>query len=183
MKKETNSRTKRVGQDHPEHSALADFFHEELKDIYWAEKHLVKALPKMQKAATSEELSTKIGNHLEETKEHVSRLEQVFELLGHKPQAKKCDGIEGIVKEGDHAVERTEAGTATRDVAIILAAQKAEHYEIGAYGCLAQLAKTLGYDEIKDILGTTLSEEKKADDTLTEVAEKHINYEAAAEMV
>jgi ferritin-like metal-binding protein YciE len=162
-------------------SLLEDFFHDELKDIYWAEKHLVKTLPKMHKAATSKELQAAFADHLEVTKEHVSRLEQVFEMMGHKPQAKKCEAMEGITKEGESIIEDTEAGTATRDVGLILAAQKAEHYEIATYGGLAQLAKTLGHADIVKVLETTLSEEKEADESLTGIAENNINYEAGAE--
>jgi ferritin-like metal-binding protein YciE len=160
---------------------LADFFHDELKDIYWAEKHLVKALPRLQKAASTEELASAIGEHLEVTKEHVSRLEQVFEMLGHKAQAKKCDAMEGLVKEAESIVEDTDEGTATRDVGIIMAAQKAEHYEIATYGGLATLAKTLGYNEVAEILATTLNEEKETDEKLTEIAENNVNYAAAGE--
>lgn len=162
-------------------SMLTEFFTDEIKDIYWAEKHLVKSLPKMAKAATSEELSNAINEHLEVTKTHVSRLEQVFELLGEKAQAKKCDAMEGIVKEGEGVIEDTEDGTATRDVGIILAAQKVEHYEIATYGGLAQLATTLGLSEVADLLNQTLAEEKEADQSLTGIAENDINYEAASE--
>lgn len=164
-----------------EDSMLADYFIDELKDIYWAEKHLVKALPKLQKASNSEELQTAIANHLEITKEHITRLEQVFEMLGKKAQAKKCDAMEGITKEAEGAIEDTEDGTATRDVAVIMAAQKTEHYEIATYGGLVQLAKTLGQNEIADILYSTLEEEKQADQELTEIAENNINYQAASE--
>ena len=162
-------------------SMLTEFFTDEIKDIYWAEKHLLKSLPKMAKAASSEELSAAITEHLELTKTHVTRLEQVFELLGEKPQAKKCDAMEGIVKEGESIIEETEDGTSTRDVGIILASQKVEHYEISTYGGLAQLATTLGRSEIADLLNETLSEEKEADQTLTGIAENDINYAAAAE--
>lgn len=162
--------------------ALREFFVDEIKDIYWAEKKLVTTLPKMQKAATADELKQAIGDHLVATKEHVSRLEQVFELLGEKAQAKKCEAMEGLVKEGESIIEDTEDGSATRDVGIILAAQKVEHYEIATYGCLAQLAKTLGLTDIKNLLGQTLDEEKQADLLLTNVAENCINYEAAEEM-
>ncbi len=161
--------------------ALLEFFIDELKDIYWAEKHLVKALPKMKKAATSPELANAIGEHLEETKTHVERLEQVFELLDKKPQAKKCDAMAGLVEEGKGVIEDTEDGSATRDVGIIMASQKVEHYEIATYGCLAQLANTLGLDEVKEILGQTLDEEKTADETLTDIAENSVNYAAAQE--
>jgi len=162
-------------------SMLKEFFTDELKDIYWAEKHLVKALPKMAKAATSEELANSITEHLAATKGHVTRLEQVFELLGEKAQAKKCDAMEGLVKEGESIVEDTEDGTATRDVGIILASQKIEHYEIATYGGLAQLATTLGLDDVAEILNSTLAEEKEADSLLTGIAENNVNYAAAEE--
>ncbi|MHA4812602.1 YciE/YciF ferroxidase family protein [Flavitalea flava] len=162
-------------------SRLQDFLHDELKDIYWAEKHIVAALPKMKKAATSEELKTAFDEHLEVTKGHVDRLEKAFQLLGEKPQAKKCEAMEGILKEGTSIIEDTEKGTATRDVGLILAAQKVEHYEIATYGGLKQVALTLGLDEIANLLEQTLSEEKEADVALTVVAEEHINYDAAVE--
>ena len=151
-------------------SMLFDFFADEIKDIYWAEKHLVKTLPKMQKAATSEELKDAFADHLEATRQHVSRLEEVFELLGKKAQAKKCDAMAGITEEGAGIIEETEKGTATRDVGLILAAQKVEHYEIATYGGLAQLARTLGLGDVADILETTLEEEKEADSLLTDIS-------------
>jgi ferritin-like metal-binding protein YciE len=160
---------------------LLDFFVDEIKDIYWAEKHIVKTLPKMRKAASSESLKQAFEDHLEETKEHVNRLEHVFQILGEKVQAKKCDAMEGIIKEGDSIVEETDDGTAVRDVGLVLAAQKVEHYEISTYGGLAQLARTLGKDNVADLLESTLKEEKNADVRLTEVAEDGINYEAAKE--
>lgn len=163
------------------HSALLEFFTDELKDIYWAEQHLTKAIPKMEKAATSEELKEAFATHLEQTQGHVERLEQVFGLLDHKPQAKKCDAMDGIIKEGESIIEDTDKGTATRDVGLILAAQKVEHYEISTYGGLTQLAKTLGRDDIAKILGETLAEEKETDELLTEIAEGSINYQSAEE--
>lgn len=162
-------------------SMLQDFFTDEIKDIYWAEKHLVKTLPKMAKAATSEELKSAFNDHLAVTQTHVSRLEEVFGLLGEKVQAKKCDAMEGITKEGEGVIEDTEAGTSTRDVGLILSAQKVEHYEISTYGGLAQLATTLGLEEVADLLKQTLEEEKEADMTLTGIAENDINYQAAEE--
>lgn len=162
-------------------SMLEEFFHDEVKDIYWAEKHLVKTLPKMHKAASSSELKNAFAGHLEVTKEHVTRLEEVFELLGKKPQAKKCEAMEGITKEGESIIEDTEVGTATRDVGLILAAQKVEHYEIATYGGLSQLAKTLGYDEVAAIMQTTLAEEKKCDESLSALAENTVNVSAAEE--
>ena len=135
----------------------------------------------MQKAATSPELKDAFADHLEVTKTHVTRLEQVFGLLGEKVQAKKCEAMEGITKEGQGIIEDTEQGTSTRDVGLVLAAQKVEHYEISTYGGLAQLATTLGLSEAADLLTQTLGEEKEADLLLTEVAENNINFEAAEE--
>lgn len=164
-------------------SMLEEFFIDELKDIYWAEKHLVKVLPKMEKAATTQELKDAINEHLEVTKTHVSRLEEVFGLMDKTPQAKKCEAMAGITKEGDDIVSETEKGSITRDVGIILAAQKVEHYEIATYGGLTQLAKTLNLEKVADILYKTLEEEKQTDKTLTAIAEKNINVEAAQEEV
>ena len=162
-------------------SRLEEFFHDELKDIYWAENHLVKTLPKMAKAASGEELKKAFTAHLEVTKGHVSRLDKVFELLGHKAEAKKCEAMEGITKEGESIIEDTEEGTATRDAGLIMAAQKVEHYEIATYGALARVAKTLGHSEVETILAKTLGEEKEADDSLTDLAENSVNEQAAEE--
>jgi ferritin-like metal-binding protein YciE len=161
--------------------ALMELFLDGIKDVYWAEKALVKVLPKMVRAAGSQELKTAIENHIDITVEQVNRLDQVFELLGKRAQAVKCDAMEGLIKEGMGIIEETDKGTATRDVGIILASQKIEHYEIATYGGLAQLAKTLGLEEIKNLLGQTLDEEKEADMLLTEVAENNINVQAASE--
>lgn len=160
---------------------LATFFEDCLKDIYWAEKALTKALPKMKKASTTEELQAAIEMHVGQTEEHVGRLEQVFQLLGKKAQAKKCDAMEGLIKEGEAIVERTEDGSMTRDVAIIVASQKVEHYEIATYGSLVQLARTMGNEEIADILEMTLEEEKETDEGLTDIAENNINWKAEQE--
>ena len=160
---------------------LHKFFIEGLKDIYWAEKALVKALKKMKKAATSPELQNAFEEHMQVTQEQADRLEQAFELLGKKAQAKKCEAMEGLLKEAEEIIDETEEGTATRDVGLILAAQKVEHYEIASYGGLAQLARTLGEDEVAEILETTLEEEKETDLLLTEIAENDVNYEASEE--
>jgi ferritin-like metal-binding protein YciE len=162
-------------------SALLELFVDEIKDIYWAEKHLTKALPKMEKAATSSVLKKAFATHLKQTNGHVSRLEKVFKLLGKNVQAKKCDAMAGLVKEASSIIEDTEKGTATRDVGLIMAAQKVEHYEIATYGSLTQLAKTIGRDDIKTILGTTLNEEEETDKLLTTIAENSVNYEATLE--
>jgi ferritin-like metal-binding protein YciE len=162
-------------------SKLEEFFHDELKDIYWAEKKLVKTLPKLAKAATSEELRNAFSEHLEVTKGHVTRLEKAFEILGHPAQAKKCEAMEGITKEGDEIIEDTEEGTSTRDVALILAGQKAEHYEIATYGGLSQIARNLGHEDIAKLMEQTLAEEKEADQSLTKLAETSVNEQATAE--
>ncbi len=162
-------------------SMLKEFFIGELKDIYWAEKHIVTTLPKMKKAATSAELQQAFETHTEQSQNHVARLEQAFEALGKKAQAKKCDAMAGIIEEGKSIIEDTEKGTATRDVGLILAAQKVEHYEISTYGGLAQLATTLGLAEVADLLKQTLEEEKQTDSLLTQIAESSVNYEAAEE--
>lgn len=162
-------------------SMLEKYFTDAIKDIYWAEKALTKALPKMQKAATTAELKEAIDQHLTQTEEHVTRLEQVFEILGQKPQAKKCEAMDGIIKEGESIVEETEKGTMTRDVGIIMASQKVEHYEISTYGGLVQLANVMGLDDASAILSQTLEEEKETDKGLTEIAESKINWEAEAE--
>ena len=162
-------------------SALNELFINELKDIYWAEKHLTKALPKMAKAASSGELRAAIEDHLAETENHVTRLEQVFDSIGEKAVAKKCEAMEGLMKEGDEIVEETEDGSMTRDVGIISAAQKVEHYEIATYGTLKTLAAVLGYEEATDLLDATLQEEKNADHLLTQIAETGINQSASIE--
>jgi ferritin-like metal-binding protein YciE len=160
---------------------LEKFFVDSLKDVYWAEKHLTKALPKMQKAATTEELKSAIEEHTTQTEEQVSRLEQVFEMMGKKAQGKKCEAMEGLVKEAESVVEDTEDGSMTRDVAIIMAAQKVEHYEIAAYGGLVTLAKTMGLEDVAEVLAETLEEEKQTDQLLSEIAENSINWEAEQE--
>jgi len=178
----SNGKTKNTNADKQvTNSQLQKLFEDSLKDIYWAEKHLIKALPKMQKAATTEELKNAIEEHIAQTEIQVTRLEQVFELLGKKAQAKKCDAMEGLIKEGESIVQETEEGSMTRDVGIIMAAQKVEHYEIATYGGLAQIASTMGLDEAAELLNETLNEEKETDELLTEIAENNINWEAQQE--
>jgi len=182
-KSKSHENTKQTGErivskqqpDEQTESRLKEFFHDELKDIYWAEKHLVKTLPKLAKASTSDELKAAFTEHLEVTKNHVARLEQVFDILGETAQAKKCEAMEGITKEGEEIIEDTEDGTATRDVGLILAGQKTEHYEIATYGGLAQIAKTLGQEDISKLLEATLAEEKEADKNLSALAKNSVN--------
>ena len=162
-------------------SLLHEFFLDSLKDIYYAEKAIAKALPKMKKSANSEQLASAFTDHLAVTKEQISRLEQVFESLDEKAKGKKCEAIEGIIKEAESIIEDTEDGTSTRDVGLIMAAQKVEHYEIATYGGLHQLAVTLGHEEAADLLMQTLEEEKETDVLLTQIAENDINYQASEE--
>ncbi|HEX3008626.1 MAG TPA: ferritin-like domain-containing protein [Bacteroidales bacterium] len=162
-------------------SLLEEFFVDELKDIYWAEKHLHKNLPKLQNAASSPQLKKAFEDHTRVTADQISRLEEIFRFLDHKAEAKKCDAMEGLVSEAQSIIEDTEKNTATRDVALILAAQKVEHYEIATYGGLAQLANTLGLEKVANLLGETLEEEKETDELLTDIAENDINYQASNE--
>ncbi len=162
-------------------SELEKLFLDSLKDIYYAEKLLTKALPKMSKNATTQELKDAFNEHLSVTQNQVARLEQVFELLGKKAQSKKCEAMEGLKREADDIIEETEKGSLTRDVGLIFAAQKVEHYEIATYGCLRTVASTVGLNEVADLLQQTLDEEKEADDLLTQIAENNINYRAAEE--
>lgn len=159
-------------------SGLTELFEEGLKDIYWAEKALTKALPKMAKNATSQELIDALNNHLIETEGQIGRLEQVFELAGQKATAKKCDAMAGLIEEGSGILEETEIGV-VRDAGIIAACQKIEHYEIATYGTLRQFAETLGMSEAASLLEQTLEEEKGADKALTVVAVNAVNFEAA----
>ena len=176
--KQTNSKSPKIKAKSSAAEGLRDLFEDSLKDIYWAEKALVKALPKMQKNVSSPNLVTAITEHLDVTKQQVTRLEKVFELLGLPARAKKCDAMEGLIKEGQSIMEETEAGV-VRDAGIIAAGQKVEHYEIASYGTLCAFAKILGENKVAALLHETLEEEKDADTTLTEVAEYTVNIDAA----
>lgn len=169
------------GNGNMAHSKFHKLFLDELKDIYWAEKNLVKALPKMRKGATTVELASAIDDHLEATKSHVARLEQAFELLGTKAVAKKCEAMSGLIMEGEEVLADTEEDSMVRDAGIIICSQKIEHYEIAAYGSLRTLANKMGHEEVAALLTQTLEEEKEADSLLTEIAESSVNEEAAAE--
>lgn len=159
-------------------SQLMELFEDELKDIYWAEKALMKAIPKMIKNATSNELIDALTSHLSETKNQVSRVEQVFDSIDKKASAKKCDAMEGLIKEAEDIMESCESG-AMCDAGIISAAQKVEHYEIASYGTLRQFAETLGLKKAVSLLEATLKEEKAADQKLTKVATTAVNVEAS----
>jgi ferritin-like metal-binding protein YciE len=163
-----------------EEPKLLKLFEDSLKDIYWAEKALTKAIPKMVKKATSDELVNALENHLEETEGQVEKVEQVFEIIGKKPVAKKCAAMDGLIKEAEEIMKDSEEG-AMRDAGIIAAAQKVEHYEMATYGTLRTFAQTLGLTDAAQILENILDEEKNADETLTSVAESTINIQAAEE--
>lgn len=164
-----------------EDSEFHEFFVDELKDIYWAEQHLAKALPKMQKAATSAELTAAFEKHTLETQQHITTLEQVFELLGEKAVAKKCDAMAGLLEEAKGIMEDTDSGTMIRDAGLILAAQKVEHYEIATYGTLRTFAENMGHTDVQELLQQTLDNEKETDVALTTIAESFVNEEATQE--
>jgi ferritin-like metal-binding protein YciE len=179
LKKPTPAENSGAGSNSP----LKKFFIDALKDIYWAEKELLRALPKMQAATTTDELTQSIREHIGQTKGHVKRLEKVFNLVDHPAEAKICFAMQGLIREGDSIVEETEEGSMTRDAAIIMAAQKVEHYEIATYGSLVEYAKTLGLNEAHGILQLTLDEERMTDQGLTLIAQNKINWEAELEGV
>jgi ferritin-like metal-binding protein YciE len=158
-------------------SKLKEFFVDQLKDIYWAEKELAKALPKLQEAATTPELRNAFGNHQQQTQTHVDRLEKVFNIVNEKVDSTKSLVIAGIVDEGEGVIDNTNKGTSQRDAGLIFAGQKAEHYKIATYGGLVTLAKNMGYDDAASILRRTLADDREADALLTDIAENNVNYQ------
>jgi ferritin-like metal-binding protein YciE len=160
-------------------NSLRELLVEELKDLYDAENQLIKALPKMAEAASSEDLRAAIEEHLEKTEQQAERLKQVFSQLDESPKAQKCKGMEGLIKEGTDIIKEDDMDPEVKDAAIISAAQRVEHYEIAGYGCVRTWANLLGENEVASLLEQTLEEEKGADQTLTQIAEK-INVEAGA---
>ncbi len=172
---DTKSKSKESGTE------FREFFIDELKDILWAEKALLKALPKMRKAASGKELAASFDAHLSETEEQISTLEQVFELMGEKPKTKKCDAMEGLISETESIISDTEKGTAIRDAGLILAAQKVEHYEIATYGTLAALADAMQEAKVAKLLRSILRDEKDSDKKLTALALESVNEEASEE--
>jgi len=157
--------------------SLDELFHSLLQDIYYAEKQLLKALPKLAKKSTNINLQEAFSTHRDETEEHVARLEKVFEIIGKRPRGKMCDAILGIIAEGEEVIEDVRDG-AVRDAGILAAAQAAEHYEIARYGTLGEWAKLLGQEEAADLLGKTLGEEKHANELLTSIAVGGLNESA-----
>jgi ferritin-like metal-binding protein YciE len=160
-------------------NTLADLFQDELRDVYDAEKRILKALPKMAKAASDEQLRDAFTQHLEETRGQIERLEQVFASLEEKPKGKRCLGMEGIIAEGAELMEE-DGEESVLDAGLISAAQRVEHYEITAYGTLMAWAKQLGYEEALELLGENEREEKETDEKLTEIAEGIINQQASS---
>jgi len=156
---------------------LLEFFEDGLKDMYWAEKALLKALPLMKVNASSAKLKTAIDDHIAETQQHVTRLEEVFAILGKKAKAEKCDAMDGLLKEGKSILKETEPG-AVRDAGIIAASQKVEHYEIATYGTLATYASQLGHKDAVSLLKSTLQEEKNCDKLLSKIAVSEVNIKA-----
>jgi ferritin-like metal-binding protein YciE len=178
---ENNKQASNSNGSERQESLLEKFFIDQLKDIYYAEQQLVKALPEMQKACTTEELEDAFGNHLKQTERHVKRLERVFQAIGKKAEGKKCEAMDGLIKEARSIISETKEGSMTRDAALIIAAQKVEHYEIATYGGLVQLAITMNLDRPAEILDKTLQEEEETDALLTEIAEANINIDADQE--
>lgn len=162
-------------------SPLEKFFLDQLKDIYYAEQKITQSLPKMQEAATTEELKDAFEDHLMQTQRHVKRLEKAFQALNIKAEGEKCEAIEGIAREVENIIKETPQGTLTRDAALIMAAQKVEHYEIATYGGLVQLAITMELHDVADLLDKTLMEEEDTDALLTEIAENAVNLGAECE--
>lgn len=160
---------------------LFQFFIDGIKDLYWAEKAIETALGKNKKLAYTEELSEALEDHEMQTRKHISRLERVFQALKMEPEAKKCEAMAGILKEAEEIISKTPEKSMTRDAVIIIAAQKIEHYEIASYGGLVQIALTFNMDSIAGILEKILEEEEETDLLLTDIAESHINLEAAEE--
>lgn len=160
---------------------LKDHLLDELKDLYDGEQQLIQALPKLAAASRSDGLRSAFESHLEETQNHVKRLEDIFVLLGAKPARKHCDGIAGIVREGEKIIGNRDLDGALKDAAVIAGAQKAEHYEIAGYGTVAAWARTLGLMEVASSLEQTLEEEKAADQALNDLAEQEVNISAAHE--
>lgn len=162
-------------------SDFRKFFIDQLKDMYWAEKHIHAALPKMIRAATDQELAAAFEKHLRDTEWQIENLEKVFELMGHAPVAQKCDAMEGLLKEVQSVIEDTEKDSYTRDAGLILAAQKVEHYAIASYGTLRIFAGHMGEKKVMALLEKILENKKHTDVNLTKIAENYINELASEE--
>jgi ferritin-like metal-binding protein YciE len=177
---ESNSNSKTAASN-SNVSYLENFFINQVKDMYYAEQQLVKALAEMQEASSTEELEDAFEDHGKQTARHIKRLEKVFKLIGMEPATKKCEAIEGLIQEARGIIKETKEGTATRDAALIIAGQKIEHYEIATYGSLLQLALTMDLDRAAELFEKTLEEEEETDRSLTMIAETYINVQAEQE--
>jgi ferritin-like metal-binding protein YciE len=186
-KQQGNGRQNQPGQQQGEQEKeipevyLHKFFADQLKDMFYAEKKLITALNEMKEACTTEELEDAFDDHIKQTERHVKRLEKVFRSIGKEPEEKTCEAMDGLIKEAKTIIEETEEGSMTRDAALIIAAQKVEHYEIATYGGLVQLAVTMELHQAAEFLDKTLQEEEETDRLLTEIAESYINVEAELE--
>src|SRR5436190_2021099 len=181
-----NGRGNRTGTSHgngreSQQPFLEKFFTDQLKDVYYAEQQLLKAIPKLAQASSTEELEDAFNDHLRQTERHVKRLDKVFQIIGKNPEGKKCEAMDGLVRESETIIKETKPGSMTRDAALIIAAQKVEHYEIATYGGLVQLALTMGLNRCADLLDKTLLEEEDTDALLTDIAENYINIRADEE--
>jgi ferritin-like metal-binding protein YciE len=180
---EAESRKKGSGQQRSDEHAtfLQKFFGDQLKDMYYSEQELIKALHEIKSAATTEELEDALEEHIQQTRRHVKRLEKIFNMIGLRAEGKRCEAMDSLIKECKAIIRDTEDNTMTRDAALIIAAQKIEHYEIASYGGLVALAITMGLGRAADLLDKTLAEEMDNDQMLTDIAENYINVEAEHE--
>jgi ferritin-like metal-binding protein YciE len=180
---ETETKRKGSSQQSTDESPtyLQKFFLDQIKDMYYAEQELLKTLPEIKSVATTEELEDAIEEHHQQTRRHVKRLEKIFHMIGQKPEGKRCEAMDGLIKECKTIIRETEDSTMTRDAALIIAMQKIEHYEIASYGGLVALALTMGLERAADTLDKSLAEEEMTDNLLTDIAENFINVEAEHE--
>lgn len=178
---ETKNNNSKENKPKTDNGKFREFFIDQLKDIYWAEQALQKALPKMMKAATSKKLAQAFEKHTKETEGQIQILEQVFKLMGEKPESKKCEAMAGLIKEADSIIEDTEKDSYTRDAGLVLAAQKTEHYEIASYGTLVIFAEQMEEKEVAKLLQKILAEEKNTDISLTLISENGVNKNAVQE--
>jgi ferritin-like metal-binding protein YciE len=172
---------KENGKNSSSPSYLQKFFIDQLRDVYYAEKELIKGLEEMKNASTTEELEDAFDNHKKQTERHIQRLEKIFRVVGKNPEGKKCEAMDGLLKEARSIISETENGSLTRDAALIIAAQKVEHYEIATYGGLVELALTMRLNRAAELLDKTLKEEEETDSILTDIAETYINVDAEQE--
>jgi ferritin-like metal-binding protein YciE len=162
-------------------SFLQKFFIAQLKDIHYAENELIKGLEELKNASSTEELEDAFEEHIKQTQRHIQRLEKVFRMIGKEPESETCEAMDGLLRECRDIINETEEGSLTRDAALIIAAQKVEHYEIATYGGLVALARTMNLDRAADLLDKTLGEEADTDSILTDIAENYVNVEAEQE--